>query len=235
MEQAKTMKRSLLAAALLAATATTALAASTTNETPAATTPAVTLRTAGLWTSWYSPANSEGQPMCGMGQKIHDYPTGANGSFVVKYAPGYDVFVQVFKSGWNIPENARIPISLQFDRVTPLTMTASGRRTAAGSSYVNFEIKPDFVTDFLAMFANADAMTLAFTERSEKPWSLNMSGAREAIEAFTRCRYSLPARGTPQPSSNSGATQPYGATPAKPSQPFGPQPTSPAPGGSGAT
>jgi opacity protein-like surface antigen len=210
MEKTKTMKRFLLTAALLAATATTALASSA-NET-------VTLRNAGYWTSWYSPANSAGKAMCGMASTIN-YASGAKAMFMVKYS-GETVFVHVYKTSWTIPEGTKIPVWLQFDRAEPLTTTAAGSPGETVGGYVEFTIKPDFTKDFLELFANANAMSIGFQQGSEKPWAVNMSGSREVAESFGKCSNMLRQSST-QPYGNSPSpSQPYGNAPAKPSQPF---------------
>jgi hypothetical protein len=207
------MKRSLLAAALLAATATTALAASASNS--------VVLRTAGYWKAYYDPSNSGGKPMCGMVSMI-DYTNGATGSFMVKYAPGGDLFVDVYKTSWAIPKDTAVPIFLQFDRSAPLTVTALGNPAETYSgSFVQWPIKDDFIKSFIDLFANANSMTLGFQQGSEKPWAINMSGSREVAESFRKCVTML-SQGPSQPYGSSSPSQPYGgAQPPQPSQPFG--------------
>ena len=204
------MKRFLLTAALVAATATTALASSA-NET-------VPLRNAGYWTAWYSPANSDGKAMCGMGSTI-DYANGAKGMFMVKYS-GERIFVHVYKSSWSIPAGTSIPVWLKFDRDEPLTTTAAGNPGENVGSYVEFTIKPDFTKGFLELFANASTMSVGFQQGSEKPWAVNMRGSREVADAFSKCVVTLTPNST-QPYGNSASpSQPYGNAPAKPSQPF---------------
>ena len=130
------------------------------------------------------------------------------GTFFVKH-DGVDLFIQAFKSNWQIPKGAEMPVTLQFDGDPPLTADAVGG--TAGNGFVDFNVDSSFTVKFLARFALADTLTLSFPQGNERPWTLNMIGSSEAVASFAACVARLPK-----------ATQPYATQPSAPqaTQPY---------------
>ncbi|MGY8679783.1 hypothetical protein Q2941_18585 [Bradyrhizobium sp. UFLA05-153] len=178
-----------------------------------------TLRTAGYWTAWYDPSNADGKPMCGMRQSL-DASNGATGGVMIKYVPGGNIFVQIYKSNWAIPAGTDVPIYVQFDNGNQYPVTAGGSPAPSGAglgSWIHFHIADSFSKSFIELFMTGNTMTVGFREGSERPWPVTLYGSSEVGEAFRKCALVLNER---QPK----ATQPYGT---KPTQPFS--------GGNGAT
>ena len=111
------MKRSLLAAAALLLMATGAEAAKPT-----------TLSRSGAWET-YITRNSDSKPMCGM--KV----TGRGSVLTIKYS-GSEIFLQIYKEGWQIPENTDIPGWLQFDSSQRYPMIGSGSMHTTGMGWL---------------------------------------------------------------------------------------------------
>lgn len=200
------MKRSLFAAATALLMITSANAAPASDQ--------LILRTAGYWTAFYDPRNSDGVEMCGMKTDT------TNGAVMVKYA-GTGVFVQVFKSTWRIPNGTIVPVSLTFDKSDPWIADASGGTMdrSPGFGFVVFTIKAQGVGDFIREFGEAGTMTVGFTQGNEQPWTLRMSGSREVAASFSKCVTALAGRSSTQPHAGGSTTQPYGKP--APSQPYG--------------
>lgn len=221
------MKRFLLAATATILTASAALAAAVPSLPK-------TLRTAGYWSAWYTPSNSEDRPMCGMSSDM-DVRSGS-ASLMLKYTPGGQIFIHVFKSGWRIPDGTRIPVSLVFDTNSsvPWAVNAVGSMSSSGTGLVAFVIRSDAALSFIREFGEANSMTLTFTQGSERPWSFNMIGSKEVSMAFAQCAAAIEPSSS-QPYGSAGTTQPFGS-PTPPSQathPFGPAPTQPLSTGGG--
>jgi hypothetical protein len=191
------MKRSLLAAVALLLTTTADAAPPTRTSQP---TP---LATSGNWSTTYYAADAAGnqtkQPMCTMKTTV------APGAFgFVEYVGGRVLF-ELTKTSWNIPLNTDVPISLQFDSNAPLVGTAKGRPDSVLGGHLFYTIIDD--KEFLDAFASAKQMTLSFPQGNEPPWTIDMTGSREATTAFAKCMTTIPA--ATQPFTSAG-TQPHG-------------------------
>jgi hypothetical protein len=169
------------------------------------------LQVSGYWKTFYTVANN-GTPLCGM-QSDFGQPGAVEASLMVKYAKGDNYFiVHAFKNSWRIPRGVKIPLYLTFDNSPPYTAIGTGI-ASNGHSFVQFEIATEFSKGFLDLFAAANAMTLGFSEGTEPPWTLNMTGSREAVASFARCVITIdpPASSSTQPYGNGNRpTQPYG-------------------------
>jgi hypothetical protein len=130
--------------------------------------------------------------------------------FYVKF-DGDDLFVQIFKPTWRIPNGTKVTIDLGFDQglFRNGNITATGS-TVRGIGMITFHLTDAAVIeDFFQQFRDADEMWVQFPDGNEQTWSINMTGSRQAARVFEGCMGVL-----------ANATQPFGA---HPSQPFGRQ------------
>ena len=193
------MRRFLLTAAALALLTTAATAAPT------------TLYKGGAWETFIT-TNVENKSQCVM------VVLGRGSSLMVKYAGG-DIFMQIYKDGWSIPADTKIPGWLQFDNSQRYPMMGAGDMHKPGTGYVEFHVKEGSENGFLDLFAAANKMVLGFDQGTQPPFSVNMNGSRGAALAFGRCAKAID---TPEP-------QPYAKPAPQAPQPFGKptQPTAP--------
>jgi hypothetical protein len=188
------MKRSLLAAAAMLMAATTAQAGTT------------YLSRKGFWSTFVSTSIETGAPICGM------QVLGNNSSLMVKYS-GSDIFIQVFKIGWSIPDKTPIPLYLAFDNGPQFHAEGvSGKDARDGASYVEFWIKDGGEAKFLDQFSEADKMIVGFDTGTQPPFGVKMAGSRTAADVFRLCSARIDAN---------AAAQPYARQEKREPQPFG--------------
>jgi len=195
------MKRTLLAAAAVALLATSAQAV----------TPKTTLSRSGVWETFIT-TNDNGVTICGM------QVNGRDSSLMVKYT-GEQIFIQIFKAGWKIPNGTKISGSFIYDRER-FPANGTGYVSDVGHSYVEFKIKAGGEAEFIRQFTEANTMVVGFDQGTQRPFIVDMTGSRDAAVTFTGCAMHLDANAKPSP-------QPFvkDDTP----QPFGKQPTKTAP------
>ena len=91
----------------------------------------IVLEQKGTWTASYHPSNNDGVGMCSLNTNWR-----SNGShvasFYMKYIPGRDIFIQLFKSGWAMPKGTPANVSLWFDNVHFLTAKATAGAVGDG-------------------------------------------------------------------------------------------------------
>jgi hypothetical protein len=151
------MKRALLAAATVALLATSAQAA----------TPKTTLSRSGVWETFIT-TNDKGVTICGM------QVNGRDSSLMVKYT-GEQIFVQIFKAGWNIPNGTRISGSFTYDRER-FPANGTGYVSNVGHSYVEFMIKAGGEAEFIRQFTEANTMVVGFDQGTQRPFIVDMTG-----------------------------------------------------------
>jgi hypothetical protein len=79
----------------------------------------------------------------------------------VKYS-GSDVFLQLYKYGWSIPRDTKIPSWLQFDNSQRFPMIGYGDNHRNGMGYVEYTVENGKEADFLSLFSDANRMILGF-------------------------------------------------------------------------
>ena len=194
------MNRTLLAAGAVALLATSAQAV----------TPKTTLSRSGVWETFIT-TNDNGVTICGM------QVNGRDSSLMVKYT-GEQIFIQIFKAGWKIPNGTKISGSFIYDRER-FPANGTGYVSDVGHSYVEFMVKAGGEAEFIRQFTEANTMVVGFDQGTQRPFIVDMTGSRDAAVTFTRCAMHLDANAKPSP-------QPFVKdTP----QPFGKQPTKTAP------
>jgi hypothetical protein len=196
------MKRLLLAS-------TFALALSS-----AATAEVKTYYRSGMWNN-FAGVDNQNEFVCGMDitnrnatQSVHIKWAASTGKF----------FVQIFKTGWRIPQGTKIPVEIGFDGGYWGNVENAYGTTYHSGTYswggIVFGIKSDSVTDFFDNVAAANKMWLRFPNGNETPWSANMEGSRNSVSALKMCIQKVAAQKT-QPYSNNNS-QPYSSQPTQP-------------------
>jgi len=203
------MRKLLTAVALLAAMMPSAHAGGDTYTTARA----------GHWEAFQGTSDG-GQSMCGM-LTVINFNSGATGGMHVKYFAGNQhTTIQLMKSTWRMPTNAvNVPVVIGVDKEVLWEAEALGY---AGKlmPIVEFYIKTDKFADFIEQFGAAAKFWIRFSQGSEQPWVLDMTGSRTVSKAFTNC-----VAATIQGGGGGGTSQPYGKPDA--TQPFGNQPSQP--------
>ena len=153
------------------------------NNQPVATTPTpksnyVELKNAGIWTT-YTDISSNGVKIIGM------YTTNGTNTIYIKFNSS-QMFVHLFKKGWNFPTNAEVPFTVKFDNNPDFIAPGRGRMDNAGSAFVETSFQDVYqANNFISEFMHADKMTITFKQGNERPWVVDtMKGSREAATAF---------------------------------------------------
>lgn len=180
----------------------------------------IVLEQKGTWTASYHPSNNDGVGMCSLNTNWR-----SNGShvasFYMKYIPGRDIFVQLFKIGWAMPKGTPANVSLWFDNVHFLTAKATAGAIGDGQRYLEFRIADADGTAFLKAFADAYNAKLSFPDGNEPAWDADMRGSRETTTAFKVCAAELHKRmAKPTQPTGPQATQPTGPQATQPTQPM---------------
>jgi hypothetical protein len=178
----------------------------------------------GNWRTYEAKSNTNTQPMCGMETRWN-----AGMAFFVKYFQGADtVTFQIMKTSWRFPkEGVEIPMTIGVDKNPILEGKAIAGYMSGNLPIVEFSIRmsdqwPKFVEDF----GEANQLWLRFETGNEPPWSMDMSGSRNAVAMMKSCIASINATYT-RPYGHS-STQPYGNPGTQPVQPSQPPPRQPA-------
>lgn len=197
------MKRKLLTAALAATLASVALLS------PAKAANTRYLSQKGAWSTFIADADTDGKPICGM------QVVGRGVSLMVKYQNGDQLFMQIFKYGWNIPSGTDIPGYLAFDKSEHFPFEGKGGKGPNGEGVVTLGIKPGTEEDFLGVMADADKMIVGFTQGTQPPLIADMAGSRDAVNVFRACSSKIDqiAADAPQPFAKQTAPQPFGNNP----------------------
>ncbi|WP_421988474.1 hypothetical protein [Roseococcus sp.] len=182
----------------------------------------VVLARYGYWTALRTVSSGTGVPMCVVA--INNTHTGR--SFYIKWARG-DRFlmVQAFRTSWNIPRSAQIPIALQVDSNSAWTATAGNVDTM--SNGISWTVAGNAMLRFIEQFRLGSRMVLRFPSGSEAPWDISLTGTNAILSTFTQCMRDITGTAT-QPFAPPAPvpTQPFSAP--VPAQPFGPD-TNPTP------
>ena len=162
----------------------------------------------GAWATFVVKADN-GRLQCGM------QVLGNGSSLMVKYATGDQIFLQVFKDDWRIPKGTDIPGYLAFDNSERYPFEGVGGPGPNGEGVVTLGIKPGTEDAFLSLMADANKMTIGFTEGTQPPLVANMSGSRDAVAMFRKCSTGIDAvaAAAPQPFGKP-APQPFNSAPA---------------------
>jgi hypothetical protein len=164
----------------------------------------------GYW-SILSGLATDGKPTCGVSTS---FPAG--GMFLVKWHQGVNnVFIQIYKSGWVIPPNASVDVSIKFDQAAPWTGKATQAPNGTG---IEMSIPTERLGDFLNELRLSNGMVITYPTGAEPPWIANMTGSNRASIGMGACYRAYNPSTTPPVVQ----TQPYGAAPS-------PQPYSVAP------
>lgn len=190
------IKTKLLATALALSLTTPALAKD------------VVLYAQGAWRTVIN-TNDQGQPMCLM--SIY----GSDSQLHVKYTTGAGIFLHLFKNSWKIPNGTKINGWAQFDNDPSFQANGVGGTNKAGQSYIQYYLEKGTEAKFLGDFAEANIMRLGFDQGNEPPFSMDMTGSRNAAKMFLNCAEYIDKH---QP------TQPFDDAKSKPTQPFGDKP-----------
>jgi len=161
----------------------------------------------GAWATYVGPSDT-GRTICGM------QVTGSDVALYVKHVPGDPLYVQIFKRGWNIPDDTDIAGYVSFDSDS-YSFKGKGGTDAQAGGYITVPIKPGTEDDFLSQMADASKMTVGFNAGTQPPLIANMSGSREAVNVFKWCSSEIDklAEGAPQPFAKQPAPQPFGDKP----------------------
>ena len=166
-----------------------------------------TLSRTGFWTA-YQMVNKDGIPVCGMraGESCR--------SVYVKWFAGYStVTVQLFKDSWRIPEDTKLSLSVTFDHDhfgTADDATGGMFRYDNGnvSGTVDANLGADQIGKFVEQFAHADKMLIGFPGGNEPAWNVDMTGSRDAANAFVACMQRTRAPTQPFGQGQSASTLP---------------------------
>lgn len=136
--------------------------------------------------------NTEGNPMCSMST------FGDNGrSAYIKWQAnsGTKLFVQLFKTSWNIPDGVDMPLEIKFDHKMPLAGIAKKLTTKnVNNKAIEVSVKSrdsgdsvDEMMNFLKLFVTSSSMSIKFTGGTEPNWRIKMDGAETIGQRFTKC------------------------------------------------
>lgn len=141
---------------------------------------------------------------------------------------GRNLFLHVFKDGWQIPQDQTVNVTLQVDDAPPMGFVGFGVPRIRGDSWggFNISIKPSdvapntgrkMISGFIDLLKNGQKLRLSFRDGDEQPWEVSLDGAASAVTELMNCEGRLAA--APRP------TQPFGAKQSPPAQRIGPAPT----------
>ena len=103
--------------------------------------------------------------------------------FMVKWQPGHDIFIQLYKEGWTVPLNMPVDVQIQFDRAVPWIGKALGK----GGAGIELTVPGDHLEEFLKELRFASSMAVTFPTGSEPAWIANMTGSNAASLAMMKC------------------------------------------------
>jgi predicted aspartyl protease len=158
------------------------------------------------WSSFSTRVTDEGKfygtPVCGMVTAVGGEAN--NAAITIKYLRGQPgLLVQIFKRSWRFRPQMAFDVRLNFylDDHQPLGVVAGGRKQLGDFGMIAFAIHPTRVADFLRQFADANWMTVVFTDRTDGNWKATMQGSRDAVNNFRTCVASLKITPLPTPPS----------------------------------
>ena len=144
--------------------------------------------------------------------------TGRGRVFTIKQYSGNEHFtVQIFKQGWRIPQDQKIPVAFRFDSYEAWTANAG----SIPPDGIAITIPSSHAEAFFREFRLANMLIVSFPEGSETAWSANLTGSAAITYTFVDCVMKMYGAGASQPYGGN-ATQPYGSGYAQPTQPSQP-------------
>ena len=155
----------------------------------------------GYWAAFGGLASDNMTPLCGVRT---GFPA-LGRIFMVKWQPGHDIFIQLYKEGWTVPLNMPVDVQIQFDRAAPWTGKAVGK----GGTGIELIVPGGRLEPFLNELRFASSMAVTFPTGSEPAWIADMTGSNAAILGMMKCYQSF----NPRPAVNS---QPYVGSPTVP-------------------
>jgi len=182
----------------------------------------IILEQKGTWTAAYYSANNDGNGMCTLYTRWQSNGKPVAG-FYTKYIAGGDIFIQLFKAGWAMPQGTLANVVLTFDNGRTYKAQAKARITSDSQRLLEFRIAPGDEATFLTVFADAYSAKLSFPDGNEPDWNADMRGSRETATAFKVCSAHLHKKNAPTQPTGPQASQPTqpSTQPAKPKGSFG--------------
>ncbi|MCD9821183.1 hypothetical protein [Bradyrhizobium japonicum] len=193
------MKRTLIAAAML-------LTATAVQAQPLSK----VLYARGMWTVATGLSN-QGNRLCSLEVR------GADRQLYIKNFAGLkQLVVHIFKDGWQFPEKVEVPLTFTFDQYPALPTIGTGNTIVGGISFVEFQVAPEFVVEFLTRLAKGSRLIVNFQSGNEPAWEAILGGSNAAVQVMAQCMLNLTPATQPYSS-----TQPYSGKQQRPTQPFG--------------
>ena len=152
-----------------------------------------TLGRFGEWEA-FGGTSTTGQPVCGVSTGWSD-----GRYFAIKYWQGRDNFVvQMMSRDWRFAPGTQIPISLQFDALSPWTATVrTSQASATPGMMAEFNVPFGRLENVLREFRLAYAGKLTFSGM-DRPWVLDLTGSNAASQTMDGCVQRLAGAPMPQ-------------------------------------
>jgi len=151
----------------------------------------------GVWSIWTG-LSKENTPMCLA--TIEN----ATSEFDIKYTVNGGLFIQLHKTGWNIPTNTNISMTMQIDHAPSLKLRTNAGNDADTLEFVwnMTEINPNtsklYWEEFLEGITHGSQIKMAFPDGNETMWVGSLNGSTAAMNSFNLCVLHI-----------SSATQPF--------------------------
>jgi hypothetical protein len=136
----------------------------------------------GNWTATFIQNNSAGLPVC-----IATGKTPNGGMFMLKAQGDGSLFINIYKSSWALPLNAKVAVLLGFDGAYKFSSDAVVVQNDQVRG-LSFNVGADYLAELKGLILNSRSMWIGFRTGNEPPWQIDMTGAAAVIEQWSMCR-----------------------------------------------
>lgn len=142
----------------------------------------VTLAKAGSWEAFGGTSNN-GTPTCGMSS------SGSGLWFGVKYFKGETGFtVQLSSTKWTLKDGVKVKVTMQFDRESPWSATATGFHMSDGDAALEFQVPRNKLGLWLREFRAANTLIVGFPDEGKvNDWRVSLAGTTAVSTHMVNC------------------------------------------------
>ena len=140
-----------------------------------------TFAQAGGWSAFGGFSN-DNKMVCGMATQ------GGGRWFGIKYfqnAAG--MTVQLSKASWKVEDGTKINILMQFDKLSPWTITATAFHMSDGDAALEFSIPRSKLDLWLTEFRSGSNLYVRFPNSSVDDWRAGLSGTSTIVDRMGEC------------------------------------------------
>ncbi len=140
-----------------------------------------TFARAGGWSA-FGGTSDNNKLVCGVSTQ------GGGRWFGIKYFQNNShMTVQLSKDSWKVTDGTKINLQMQFDRVSPWTVTATAFHMSDGDAALEFQIPRSKLDQWLGEFRAGSALYVRFPNSSVEDWRANLSGTSEIADKMGAC------------------------------------------------